>query len=145
MINKVTLIGNIGKDPEFKTFENGNGCTKFSLATNESWKDDSGEWQKRTEWHNVVIWGKYAERIANSLKKGNMVYVEGKVTYRSWQDVDGNTKYITEIQANVAKKFKVEQIAVVEPSSSTNTSNEQQVSKEPKLVGTADQEDDLPF
>ena len=100
MINKVTLIGNLGGDPELKTLEGGATVARFSLATNENYKDKNGDWQKQTEWHNVVVWRDLADRAANQLKKGMMVYVEGKISYRKYQDKDGADKYITDIVAN---------------------------------------------
>jgi len=100
MLNRVTLIGNLGKDPEVRHLENGSAVGKFSVATNESYKDKAGEWQTNTEWHNIVCWRNLAERAERSLKKGSLVYVEGKLTSRKWQDQEGNDKYITEVVAN---------------------------------------------
>lgn len=99
MINKVTLIGNIGKDPEVRTFENGSKVARFSLATNENYQDKAGEWQTITEWHNVVCWRGLADRAERQLKKGNLVYVEGKISYRKWQDTEGKDRYSTDIVA----------------------------------------------
>jgi len=100
MVNKVTLIGNLGRDPEIRRFENGSIVAKFSVATNENYRDKSGEWQQSTEWHDVVMWRGLAERAESQLKKGMMVYVEGKLTHRSWQDQDGNNRKTTEVVAN---------------------------------------------
>lgn len=100
MLNRVTLIGNLGKDPEVRHLESGSAVGKFSVATNESYKDKAGEWQTITEWHNIVCWRNLAERAERSLKKGSLVYVEGKLTTRKWQDQEGNDKYTTEIVAN---------------------------------------------
>lgn len=97
MINKVTLIGNLGRDPEIRHFEGGSKVTKFSVATNENYQDKAGQWQTRTEWHEVVLWGTQAERAEKTLRKGNLVYVEGKLSTRKWQDKDGNDRYTTEI------------------------------------------------
>ena len=99
MINKVTLIGNVGKDPERRTLDNGQEVATISLATNENYRDKSGEWQTVTEWHKVVCWGKLAEKTA-SLTKGSLVYVEGKLTTRKWTDKDGVDRYMTEVVAN---------------------------------------------
>jgi len=101
MVNKVTLIGRLGKDPEIRTLETGTNIAKLSLATDESYKDKSGEWQTITEWHNVIMWRDMAERAEKMLKKGYLVYVEGKLTNRSWEDENGNKKYITEVRANI--------------------------------------------
>jgi single-strand DNA-binding protein len=97
-LNKVILIGNLGKDPETRTIQGGNTCTTFSLATMERWGggDDKKE---KTEWHNIVAWGKVGELAAKYLSKGRSVYIEGKITSRSWDDKDGNKRYKTEIVA----------------------------------------------
>jgi single-strand DNA-binding protein len=95
MYNKVVLIGNLGKDPESKTLENGNVVTRCTVATSESYKDKEGNWQNLTEWHNVVIWKKLPE----SIKKGSTVFVEGAVKTRSYKDANGVDKYVTEINA----------------------------------------------
>lgn len=100
MINKVTLIGHLGSDPEVRHLENGISVAQFSVATNESYKDNMGNWQDKTEWHKVVAWRALAERAQNSLKKGSLVYVDGKVSTRKWQDKDGNDRYTTDIVAN---------------------------------------------
>lgn len=100
MFNKVFLIGNLGRDPEVRHLDGGNVVAKFPVATNESYKDKSGEWQKITEWHDVVVWRALAERAEQQLHKGSMVFVEGKVSHRKWQDRDGNDRWSTEIVAN---------------------------------------------
>lgn len=96
-VNKVILVGGLGKDPELKFTPSGQAVCNFSLATSESFKDKNGEKQSKTEWHNIVIWGKLAEIANQYLKKGSQVYLEGKITTRSWDDKDGNKKYTTEI------------------------------------------------
>lgn len=100
MINRVILIGNLGRDPEVRTLESGTMVAKFSVATNESYKDRNGEWQDLTEWHDVVVWRALAERAQQQLKKGSQVYVEGKLTHRTWQDQNGNNRRTTEVLAN---------------------------------------------
>lgn len=100
MINKVTLIGNLGADPEVRRLESGVAVAKLRLATNESYKDKDGNWQDQTEWHNVVLWRGAAERAENQLKKGMTVYVEGKLSTRKWQDKEGNDRYTTDVVAN---------------------------------------------
>lgn len=95
MINNITLIGHIGKEPETRHLESGNSVTTFSLATNENYKDKkSGEWQTQTEWHNIVGWGKYYE---NRFYKGQLVYIEGKIKYRHRDMPDGNKIKYTDI------------------------------------------------
>jgi single-strand DNA-binding protein len=106
MINKVTLIGNIGQDPEIKHLEGGTMVARVSVATNENYKDKSGEWQTQTEWHNVVLWRELAERAEKSLKKGMMVYVEGKISYRKYQDKDKVDRYATDIVANTFRMLE---------------------------------------
>ena len=101
MVNKVTLIGNLGRDPEVRRLENGAVVAKFSVATTENYRDKNGEWQSQTEWHDVVAWRHLAERAETQLKKGAQVYVEGKLTHRSWEDQDGKKRYTTEVLANM--------------------------------------------
>jgi single-strand DNA-binding protein len=106
MINKVTLIGNLGGDPEVRHLENGAMVARFSLATNESYKDKDGNWQNLTEWHNVVVWRELAERAEKQLKKGGMVYVEGKITYRKYTGQDGQERNATDIVASVFRSLE---------------------------------------
>jgi len=100
MVNKVILIGNLGRDPEVRRLENGAVVAKFSLATNENYKDKSGEWQTQTEWHDIVVWRTMAERAEQQLKKGSQIYLEGKLTHRSWEAQDGSKRYTTEVVAS---------------------------------------------
>ena len=100
MVNKVILIGNLGRDPEVRRLENGAVVAKFSVATNENYKDKAGEWQTQTEWHDVVVWRHLAERAERDLLKGKLVYIEGKLTHRKYQDKDGIDRYTTEVVAN---------------------------------------------
>ena len=103
MINKVILVGNLGQDPEVRRLESGAVVAKFSVATNETYKDKNGELQKVTEWHNVVVWRGLAEIAEKYFKKGRQVYVEGKLTTRKWQDANGNDRYTTEVVGNTVK------------------------------------------
>src|SRR5687768_3538613 len=98
-VNKVILIGNLGKDPETRYMPNGDAVTNITLATTETWKDKNGEKQEKTEWHRVVFYDKLAEIAGEYLKKGRSVYVEGRLKTRKWQDKDGVEKYTTEIVA----------------------------------------------
>lgn len=95
--NKVQLIGNLGNDPEIITLESGKKLAKFSIATNDTYKNQKGERVTDTQWHNVVAWGKAAEIIESYVTKGKEVAVEGKLAHRSYDDKDGNKKYITEV------------------------------------------------
>jgi single-strand DNA-binding protein len=97
-VNKVILIGNLGKDPEVRHFENGGVLAAFSLATSESYTDrQTGEKRENTDWHDVVLWRGLAEVAEKYLRKGTKIYVEGKLKKRSYQDRDGNTRYTTEV------------------------------------------------
>jgi single-strand DNA-binding protein len=95
--NRVQLIGNLGMDPEVKTFDGGRTMTKFSLATSQSYNNAQGEKVKDTQWHNLVMWGKIAETAGKYLKKGAEITAEGKIIYRSYESKEKQTKYITEI------------------------------------------------
>lgn len=100
-VNKVILVGNLGKDPEIKYTSTGTPVAKFSIATNEGYKDKSGQWQDRTEWHNIVAWQRLAEIVGEYVKKGSKVYIEGRLQTSSWDDKEtGQKKYKTEIIAN---------------------------------------------
>ena len=100
-VNKVILIGNLGKDPEVKYTPQGTPVAKITLATNERFKGKDGTWQDRTEWHNIVLWQRLAEIAGEYLKKGGKVYIEGRLQTRSWDDKQtGQKKYMTEIVAN---------------------------------------------
>jgi single-strand DNA-binding protein len=99
-VNKVILIGNLGKDPELRYTPGGAAVANFSIATNERWKDKSGQPQERTEWHNIVLWGRLAEIANDYLKKGSPVYIEGRLQTRTWEDRDGNKRYTTEVVGN---------------------------------------------
>ncbi len=98
--NKVQLIGNLGNDPEIITMDNGNKLAKFSIATNETYKNAQGEKVTDTQWHNVVAWGKTAEIAENYLIKGKEVAIEGKLTSRSYENKEGEKRYITEVRCN---------------------------------------------
>ena len=100
MVNRVTLVGNVGKDPEVRYTPSGTAVASFSLATSEKYKDSDGQKQEKTEWHNIIAWRQLAEICGKFLHKGKQVYIEGKIQTRSYDDRDGNKKYITEIVAD---------------------------------------------
>lgn len=105
-VNKVILVGNLGQDPESRTFSNGGEVVNLRIATSESWKDRDGNRQERTEWHSVAIFNENLGRVAkNYLRKGSKVYIEGQLQTRKWQDQSGNDRYTTEI---VLQKFRGE-------------------------------------
>lgn len=103
MVNKATLIGRLGKDVDVKYTPDGSMVTNFSMATDETWKDKNGEKVQKTEWHRIVTFGKLAEICGNYLKKGSLIFIEGKIQTRSWEDKDGVKKYTTEIVASTMK------------------------------------------
>ena len=99
-VNKVILVGRLGKDPETRYMTSGEAVTNCTLATSENWKDKSGEKQERTEWHNLVFYRRLAEIAGEYLRKGSQVYIEGKIQTRKWQDKEGRDRYTTEIVVN---------------------------------------------
>jgi single-strand DNA-binding protein len=98
-VNKVILIGNLGRDPEVRYTSNGTAVANFTMATTDRWNDPSGEKKERTEWHRIVVWGRQAETAGEYLRKGRQVYVEGSLQTREWTDRDGNKRYTTEVRA----------------------------------------------
>ncbi|MDC0358499.1 single-stranded DNA-binding protein [Oligoflexia bacterium] len=102
-VNKVILVGRLGKDPELRYTNQQTPVCSFSLATGERRKDASGNWTEHTEWHNIVVWQKTAENCANYLKKGREVYIEGRIQTRKWQDKEGKDRYSTEVVANTVQ------------------------------------------
>jgi single-strand DNA-binding protein len=102
-LNRVMIIGRLGKDPEVRYTSGGMAVANFSMATSENWNDKNGQKQERTEWHNVVVWGKQAENCGKYLSKGRQAYVEGRLQTRSWDDKDGNKRYTTEIVAKTVQ------------------------------------------
>ena len=152
-INKVILVGNLGKDPEVRALESGIKVAQFSMATTESYKDNSGNWQDKTEWHNIVAWRYLAEKAESQLHKGSQVYIEGKITTRQWTDKDNNTRYTTEIIAdklmalgkregggsgNYPPPPSLEN-APAKPAANTTKA------EEPNIAPKQETEDDLPF
>lgn len=99
-LNKVLLMGNLGRDPEVRFTTGGTSVANFSIATNESWKDKNGQLQEKTEWHRIVVWGKLAELCGEYLKKGRQAFIEGRLQTREWTDKEGKKNYSTEIVAN---------------------------------------------
>ena len=99
-VNKVILVGNLGKDPEVRYTPGGQAVANFNIATNEAWTDKSGAKQERTEWHKIVVWGKVAELCGEYLSKGRQVYIEGRLQTREWNNKEGVKQYTTEIVAN---------------------------------------------
>ena len=98
-VNKVILVGNVGRDPELRYTQSGQPVASFSIATNERFKDRDGNWKDRTEWHRIVAWARLAEICGEYLRKGSQVYVEGRIQTRDWEDKEGNKRQTTEIIA----------------------------------------------
>lgn len=145
-LNKVMLMGHVGKDPEVRTLESQNKVAQFSLATTERYKDKNGERQEKTEWHNIIFWGKRAEVVEKYVQKGSKLYVEGKITTRKWQDKDGNDRYTTEI---VASDFQF--VAPKTDNAGSGGGGQQQAPSKPAPAASSsgssldDIDDDLPF
>ena len=146
-VNKVILIGNLGRDPEVRTFQNGGKVCNFSIATSETWKDrNSGERQERTNWHNIAIFNENLAQIAEQyLRKGSKVYVEGQLETRKWQDQAGNDRYTTEV---VLRNFRGE-LTLLDGRSENNTSNFSETAsidnESSDNVLTNDIDDEIPF
>ena len=128
-VNKVILIGRLGKDPEMKYTPSGVTVAKFSLATDESYKDRAGEQQKRTEWHNIVAWSKLAEICGEYLTKGKLIYIEGRIQSRQWEDQSGNKRTSYEIIARDMKMLGSK--ADSERAASASASGDRAASSEP--------------
>ena len=137
-VNKVILVGNLGKDPEVRHLDNGRAVANFSLATSETYKNKQGERVTNTEWHNVVLWSPLAEIAEKFLKKGGQVYIEGKLTTRSWDDQDGNKRYTTEV---VGRELT---LLGGKPEGGSSSSNES-MADSPVSNIPEDDTDDLPF
>lgn len=149
-INKVILVGNLGNDPDVRYTAGGAAVSNISIATSESWKDkESGEMQEKTEWHRVVFFGKLAEIVAEYLKKGSQVYVEGRLQTRKWQDKEGNDKYTTEIVASEMQMLGGRPSGGnYEKSSPPSESGSSKPGKAPARQQVADEnfvDDDIPF
>ena len=140
-LNKVMLIGRLGQDPELKYTPSGVAVATLSIATNTSWKGQDGAQNENTEWHRVVVWRKLAETIEKYAKKGNRVYVEGRLVTRSWQDKDGNKRYTTEIQADNMQFLESRTARDVEPGEEETPPPPDTHVQEPD----AQDSDDLPF
>ncbi|MDN5215647.1 single-stranded DNA-binding protein [Fulvivirgaceae bacterium BMA12] len=150
-VNKVILVGRLGKDPEVRHLESGTAVANFTMATTESYRDrNTGERKDITDWHNIVLWRGLADVAEKYLKKGNLIYVEGKLKTRSWEDKDGNTRYTTEVVGDNMTmlggksmegmgdgEFKRE-ASMPAPTAAAETSS-------PDLASADDDTDDLPF
>ncbi len=139
-VNKVILVGNLGKDPEIRHLENGTAVANFTIATSESYKDKAGARVDQTEWHNIVVWRKLAEIAESYLKKGSQIYLEGKLRTRSWEDQQGNKRYTTEVVADTFTMLGKKEVAQ-NPQNTLDSLNNSDTSQQNKI----EEEDDLPF
>jgi len=141
-VNKVILVGRLGKDPEVKYTQGGTPVARFSLATDETWKDQGGEKQQRTEWHNIVAWSKLAEICGQYLTKGRLIYLEGRLQTRSWEDKDGNKRSTTEVRADnmVMLSGKFEETRSERGAAAAMPTASAERSVEPEIT-----DDDIPF
>lgn len=146
-INKVILIGNLGRDPEIRYMPNGGAVANLALATSESWKDKTtGEQQEKTEWHRVILFRRLAEIAGEYLKKGSKVYIEGKLQTRKWQDNQGQDRYTTEIVGNELQMLDNSRSGA--PAQNTNQSSaqgNQAVNDMPDMGLDGDFDSDIPF
>ena len=137
-LNKVTLIGRVGKDPEINTTKAGKKIASFSLATSEHWKDKQGQKQEKTEWHNIVVYNENIAKVAeNYIKKGNQIYIEGALQTRKWQDKDGKDRYTTEV---ILQDYKG-QLVLLGGKSDNVQGNDKPLPKS----NAVDLDDDIPF
>ena len=144
-VNKVILIGNLGKDPEVRHLENGAAVANFSIATSENYKDrKTGEKVSQTEWHNIVAWRGLAEIAEKYLKKGAKVYIEGKLKTRTWQDKEGNNRYSTEVITDNLTMLGSTVDSMASSNKEKPIENESKPSTE-KEFSSPDENDDLPF
>ena len=142
-VNKVTLVGRLGQDPEIRFTGEGNAVASFSVATNESWKSKDGTMQERTEWTKVTVFGTTVEKYVQPyIKKGTLVYVEGSLKTDKWQDKDGNDKYSTGVVANI---YGGVQILGGGESNTDSSSSMNQERPEKESLNQAVEDDDLPF
>lgn len=146
-LNKAILIGNLGKDPEMRYTPSGAAVCNFSIATTERWKNkDNGQLEEKTEWHNIVVWGKQAENCKEYLAKGRMVYIEGRLQTRSWEDKEGHKRYTTEVIAQTVQflspRGATSGTSVAAPAASTAVSPAAGTDQGPPPF---DADDDIPF
>ena len=153
-VNKVMLLGNLGRDPEVRTFPNGDSVCNFSIATSTSWKDKtSGEKKEKTDWHNIVMYRKLAEIAGEYLKKGSSIFVEGSLQTRKWQTKEGQDRYTTEVVADTMQMVGGRDSRVSESSNSGDNFNQEPARANKNDVNTSSSseptlelpEDDIPF
>ena len=143
-VNKAILIGRLGKDPELRYTQSGSGVASFSLATDRQWKGQDGQKQRETTWHNIVVWGKRAEVVKEYLTKGQQIYIEGRIVNRSYDDKEGNKKYISEVVLEDFAFLGSRSETAGSPGTGSGSSD-QSDSTSPPPSGEASDDDDLPF
>jgi len=139
-VNKAILIGNLGRDPELRYTPGGQAVATFSLATGEKWRDKDGVLQDKTEWHNIVVWGRQAETAKEYLTKGKQVYIEGRIQNRSYDDKDGNKRYISEIVV-----LRMQFLGTRDQAGVGAPSGGEAPPEPPPANDLASEDDDLPF
>ena len=146
-VNKVILVGNVGKDPDVRYLDNGVAVASFPLATSETYKDKTGEKHSSTEWHNIVVWRGLAEITEKYVKKGKQIYLEGKIRSRSWEDKEGNKRYITEVIGDNMQFLgkREDSPSEKQEEKKTETTDSKDSDTDDKKEGDKKEEDDLPF
>jgi single-strand DNA-binding protein len=146
-LNKCMIIGNLGRDPEMRYTPSGQAVTQFTVATNRRWRDQQDEWQEETEWFRVVVWGQQAERVAERVRKGNKVYVEGRIQTRQWEDQSGQKRYTTELIANQVTSLERRERGEDEAPIPDEPAGSRRPAAEPAQAtsSSASDFDDLPF
>ena len=149
-VNKVILIGNLGRDPEVRYMPSGDAVANITIATTETWKDKSGEKQEQTEWHRVAMFGKTAEIAGEYLKKGSQVYIEGRLQTRKWTDKEGQERYTTEIRADRmqmlgSRSGGSDRMAPSDEDAAPRAAAAKKAAPQGKAGGFDDLEDDIPF
>ncbi len=149
-VNKVILVGNLGRDPETRYMPNGDAITNISIATTSTWKNKAGEKQEATEWHRIAFFGKLAEIAGEYLRKGSQVYIEGKLRTRKWQDKDGLDKYTTEIIADAMQMLGTKSAGASAAAEATNSKATANATAKKAAAAAPkshfdDMDDDIPF
>jgi single-strand DNA-binding protein len=136
-LNRATILGNVGKDPELRTTQSGISVCRLNVATSDSYKGKNGEWQETTEWHSIVLWGDLADRYSKNIKKGSKVYIEGRIQTRSYEK-DGIVRYVTEVNAN--------RLIILDPKTDSASHIDSDEKDETRYTTAEEPEDDdIPF
>ncbi len=144
-VNKAILVGNVGKDPEIRYLDGGNSVARFSLATTENYKNKAGERVSQTEWHNIVAWRHLAELSEKYISKGRQLFIEGRITNRTWEDKEGNKRYTTEIVATTIQLLGRKEEDGSTPEVQSGGQTDKSGPDEPEILAQEAPDDDLPF